>query len=375
MIYCHKILFQSFVKPFYKENAGAFLFFLIILFCIIGKVDGAELFEYHLSLAKGILQNFSFLLMVLFAWLLYTRKFVGFVSRGIIHPQFQFLQVFNQLSKAKRFRLFFLVETELLLPVLLYCLFLFYVTLGMHTYLPIVVIGLYLVLLACIAALWHVRILDSLSAGNVAKPGRFFAKWKGPVSYKNGLLVFVLRQQRFVWAGIKIFTCGLLYLIARNNTAANYDPGMAFIFYTFGILANGVLIFRIRNFEETYLSFYKGLAVPLMKRFFDYCFVYAVLFVPELLTILSLYPAHLYGKDAVGFMLSGFSTLLFMNGLTFYDDFSMKEYLKILFSVFFISCLLFTSVGLSFLNAIVALSAILLFIKGYYRFEKIYTSA
>ncbi len=69
MTYPFKILFKSFVKTFYKENAGAFVFVFTMLFCIVSKVDGAGLYEYHYSLVTGDVKEsclaiFGFLYMV-----------------------------------------------------------------------------------------------------------------------------------------------------------------------------------------------------------------------------------------------------------------------------------------------------------------------
>ena len=52
-----KILFKSFIRPFYKENAGVFIFVFMMMFFIVNKVDGAGLFEYHYSLILATLTS------------------------------------------------------------------------------------------------------------------------------------------------------------------------------------------------------------------------------------------------------------------------------------------------------------------------------
>src|SRR5215813_8602617 len=105
-----KILFRSFVRPFYKENAGVFLFIFIMMFYIVGENDGAGLVEYHYSLIMGMLTTREMLLLVFFIWLLYARKFTAFVSGVLKNPQYSFLHIYNRLNKTERFRLFFFVE-------------------------------------------------------------------------------------------------------------------------------------------------------------------------------------------------------------------------------------------------------------------------
>jgi len=72
-----------------------------------------------------------------------------------------------------------------------------------------------------------------------------------------------------IWAGVKLFTCGALYLIALNNTVTDYDTSMVFLFLNFGILANGVLIYRIREFKETYVRFTARILVPVYLHYTD----------------------------------------------------------------------------------------------------------
>ncbi len=161
----------------------------------------------------------------------------------------------------------------------------------------------------------------------------------------------------------------ILYLVARNNSAADNDMTMAFIFYTFGLLSNGVLIFRVRNFEETYLHFYRSLPVLLTKRLLQYALVFFICLIPELVTAITLVPAHLDSKQAVDLIGCGFSLLLLMTSITFLSSFKMKEYIKILLLLFFIECIFFIASGLLILNLLFLIAAVIIFRKHYYEFE------
>ena len=374
MKYQAKILFQSFVKPFYKENAGAFVFVFTMMFCIINKVDGAGVYEYHYSLVTGMLKSSIFLLSVFFIWFLYVRRFFVFVTDTIANPHYTFLHVYNLLDKSRRFRLFFMIETGLLMPVLLYTLFIIFVGFSQHLYLPVFAVICYLLLLCFVSAIWHVHLLTDkdrtikFSLQNLTEKSRLTS------SYPAIVIKFIAAQQKMVWVGIKIFTCGILYLIARNNTVTDYETGTAFLFYNFGILANGVLVFRIREFEETYLSFYRGLPVSLLKRFLQYSFIYLISLVPEFITAIMLVPVHLHFTDGITFMLSGFSLLLLMNSITFLEDFKMKEYLKILLAVLCVQCIFLMTLGYVFLYLLFFFLAIIVFLNRYYKFDRKYDS-
>lgn len=364
-----KILFQSFVKTFYTENAGTFVFVFTMMFCIVSKVDGAGLYEYHYSLATGMLKSNVLLFLVLFIWFLYVRKCFVFVSDVITNPHYSFLQVYNQLNKNKRLRLFFIIEVLLLMPILLYVLFISFVGFKQRLYLPVLSAIIYLLLLCVIATSLHVQQLDNLNKRFKLPFLKITEKLKLSSSYQFTLIRFVVIRQMNIWIGIKIFTCGILYLIARNNNAVDHDLSMAFLFYSFGILANGVLIFRIRVFEEIYLSFYRTLPISLINRFLQYSLLYFIFLIPEFITTLTLMPVHIPFKDAGNFILYGFSLSLLMNSLTFLENFKMKEYVVLLLATFCIECIFLMTVGFVFLYLTFFTLAITIFFKRYYKFE------
>jgi len=370
MNYPAKILFQSFVKPFYKENAGVFVFVFTMMFCIVSKVDGAGLYEYHYSLVTGMFKSNIFLLLVFFTWFLYVRKYVVFVSNVMLNPHYTFLQLYNQVGKSRKFLLFFIVETWLLLPVLLYASFISFVGFDQHVYLPILLVVAYLLLLCTMSAGWHVYLLSKPHKRTMFSLQSLNIKFRLPSSYPVILVRFVSCKQKIIWAAAKVFTCGVLYLIARNNTFTDYDISMPFLFFNFGILANGVLIYRIREFEETYVSFHRGMPVSLTRRLLHYSFIYFIFLIPEFVTAGMLVPVHLHYTDALNLMLCSFGLLLLMNSITFLDDFKMKEYVQILLAVFCIQCIFLMTVGFVFLYLFLFISAITVFIKSYYKFER-----
>lgn len=365
-----KILFQSFVKPFYKENAGAFVFVFTMMFFIVSKVDGAGLYEYHYSLVTGMFKSNIFLLLVFFVWFLYVRKYVAFVSDVMLNPHYVFLQEYNKLSKSRRFRLFLIIEIWLLIPVLLYTLFISFVGFSQHLYLPVLLVIGYLLLLCIIAAALHVYLLDDKDKRTIFSLQKVTRKFSLPPFYYFTLVRFVTYKQKMIWTAVKIFTCGVLYLIALNNTVDDYDESMVFLFFNFGMLAHAILIYRIREFEETYVSFYRGLPVSLIKRFLQYSLIYFIFLIPEFVTVTVLVPVHLHYADAINFMLCSLSLLLLMNSLTFLEDFKMKEYIKILLSVFCMQCIFLMTVGFVFLYLFLFTAAIAIFITSYYKFER-----
>ena len=360
------ILFKGLVKPFYKENAGRFLFAFILFFGVIG---GAGVISYHTSLINSMLQSEVILLIVFFVWLLYVAKFSAFVTSRIKSQQFEFLGELNSLTRTKRIRLFLVVEIWLMIPILLYSIFIIWIGIGLHFYIKTGIIITYLFLLCFITAINHVTILN----GRRSQVFLISAvKWNPVFSltYPSILIRFIANQQKMLWVGLKFFTCGLLYLLARNNQLDNPDTPTIFVFFNFGLFANGVLIYRIRSFESTYLGFYRGLPVTLVRRFIQYCVAYLIILIPEFCTLALLTPLHMTGSDAINFGLSSFALLVLMNSISFLRDFGMQEYLKILLLLLGLQYFFMMVAGLALLAACSLLVAFLFFTLGYYKFEK-----
>lgn len=370
-----KILFRVFVKSFYKENFNSFLFLFTMMFFIVGNVDGAGIYEYHYSLVKGMLSSTAFLLLVFAVWFIYARKCAVFVADLISNPQYIFLQVINRLEKRRQLYLFIITAVWLLLPVLLYSVFIVYVGCDLHLYMPLMVALLYLLILLIATALGHLYLLNN-----------FHTNYKSIFSLKNViaglipsyryyiiLLRFVADKQKIIWVTIKIFTCGSLYLLALNNTDAHYDSKIVFLFFNFGVLANGIIIFRIREFEEEQLSFYHGLPVTLIKRFIQYLIVYFILLIPEFITAAILTPVHLTNDDAVSFYLCAYSIILLLNSVTFFEDLQLKEYIALFLPVFCLQYTLIILGGFVLMYIVFFILAILVFFTSWYKFERVIT--
>jgi hypothetical protein len=366
-----KILFQSFVVPFYKENAATFVFIFTIMFFIVGDVDGAGIYEYHYSLVTGMLKSNIFLLLVFVLWFIYVRKFVLFASAVILNPQYSFLYVYNQLDRPKRLRLFFAIENWLLLPVSLYMLFIVFVGYKQQLYVPLTIAAIYLFILILLATTWHVYLLSDPQKVSLVLSKRIVGKLSPLSSYPGMLIRFIFTRQPVLFSGIKLFTCVVFYITARNNDATDNDITMAFLFYNFGLLANGVLLLRIRTFEETYLSFYRSLPVLRIKRLIQCVCVVFVLLIPELITTLALVPAHINLQLAVSFMACGFSVVLLMHSITYIHDFKMKDYIRILLLIFCMEYVFLITAGMLVLSILFLLLSCLIFLKRYYTFERI----
>ncbi len=364
------LFLQVFIKPFYKENAGAIVFVFTMMFCIVSTMDGAGMFAYHYSLVTSMLTSSIVFALVFFIWFLYARKCAGFVSGVIQSPQFSILNIINCLSRMKRFWSFVFVEIVLLIPILSYSAFIVYVGCHQHFYMPVLLVVFYLVALSIGMAAWHVHLLSHSYKTESLLWQRIKGNIRSSSSYPVILIRYIVNENKAIWIGVKIYTCGVLYLIARYNTTTDYDTLMAFLFFNFGIYANGVLVYQIRQWEETYLSFYRGLPLSSVHKFLNYLLVYIILLLPEFITAFCLAPIHLHYGDAVSFSLCAYSLLMLMNSVLFIADFSTKEFAVVLTGVFCVQYILLPTAGFVSMYLLFFFAAMILFFQFYYRFEK-----
>lgn len=369
MSYPISILIKSFVKQFYRENAGLFLFFITVMFLCVGPLNGAGLIEYHYSLIMGMLESIQFLLIVYALWLLYARKCLAFVMKKQFDPQYAFTYLLNSIGGRRRFGVLAMAYILLLAPIILYGLVVVVIAFYHHLYLRGAGTLCCLLLLFLAVTLWHAYQM------NYAEK-RPFVSWR-PFSflvrintYPVILFSHICRRQAWLFTGIKIFTCGVLFTMARNNISGDYDIGYPFLFFNFGVMSNGIIVYRLRLFEETHLLFYRAMPVTLLRRWLNYALVHAVLLIPEWITIIALAPVHLHIDDAWRLGLCAYSVLLLLNAIYFLDDFSMKGYLRVLLVILCLEYFFVIAGALTAQYIIFFAAGIAIFFTGYYRFEK-----
>jgi hypothetical protein len=360
-----KILWKSLVRPFYRENAVSFIFFVSIVFFAVGTLNGAGLVKFHYSLIMGMLVNGFVFLLVCFLWLMYVRKCVAFVLAKMKKPEYAFLQLFTRIDKAYCFRLFFATQFLLFLPVWLYASLIFSVALHHHRYAAMVVLPLYLTLICIVPALIYTRRLHYPGAG-----WPVFSRVKRiSISYPLILVRFIGAELKMILGGIKLFTCGILYLIARNNSPADYDLRSPFLFFSFGIFVNGIIIHRIRAFEETNLVFYRSAPISLIKRWLQYALIYLLIFIPELITLALLTPVHLHYLDALALAFCGYFALLLLSSISYVQYFALKAYLIWIAILYAVQYFFLMALPLSLLYLLFLVLSVVIFVSAYFRYE------
>jgi hypothetical protein len=185
--------------------------------------------------------------------------------------------------------------------------------------------------------------------------------------YWSFLMRFWLAQHKTLLASIKLFGCGILYLLLKIQTPDDYDIRMPFLIFSLALFGHVALIHQVRSMEEEALLFYRSMPVPLFKRWLQYMILYLLVFLPEIITIGWLMPVHIRIKDALGFVLSGYSTLLLLNSCLFIVSLQRSDFIKLSFGIFGILYFGVLSDNLILLSGLFLLTAGGLFFGGYCR--------
>ena len=364
------VLLKSLVIPFYKQNAGLFAFLLFIMVAAVGRANGVGLLEYHFSLIQGILTNFQFLLFVLCAWFLYALKCSQFIVDKLGQRDYVFFSLLSLKKPITVFGNLLLVQILILLPVMLYAAINLWIGVLHHWWAHGIVIMLFFAFISIFSVIGYQFRLSypGIQRSSVIRNLLSFKRYS---SYWLFLIRYIRTSRKLLFLVIKTGSCLILFGLIYGQSVDRSGLQMTILFYSFGLLGHGVLIYALRNMEETDLNFYRGMPFGRFQRFRQYALFYFLVFIPEIIVIVFLTPFHISYANAILFIFFGYSVLLFLNSLLFIRFFRKFDYLKIitgLFLLIFIAVLAGIFPGLCIGLFLVS---VYIFFSYYYRFEPI----
>ncbi|MBO9202998.1 MULTISPECIES: hypothetical protein [Niastella] len=363
------LLFKSLVTPFYRQNAALLCFVYYIMTLAVGRANGVGLLEYHYSLIRGMLTDTSFLLAVCGGWLIYAIKCAQFVASTLQKPAFTYLYQLSLVNKRKLYLLLLQVQLILFLPVLSYLVVVLGIGYHEHWYVAASLALLFNVIVCTTSAGCYLYLFQQQGSFP------FVIKWKWPPLlkrqyYVSFLLRYVLEKGKVLFLVTKLYNCLTLYLLlAGRDPARSSDIRMMALFFSAGMLGHGILVHRLKEMENTGLSFYRSLPVSIGRRFVQYCLFYFCLFIPEIITLAARTPDCLTYSEAGFFIFFGFGILLLLNSLQLYNYLNLKNYLVNVAQLFFAVIIAMVVRQLYALSLLFFILAIILFFQRYYRFE------
>ena len=362
------ILYKSFIQTFYKQNAGLFAFLVFIMVASVGRANGVGLLEYHFTLIRAMLTDNKFLAFVLIAWLLYALKCEQFMASKLQEKNYVFIAVLNIKPALFVFAHMLQIQLMFFLPVILYATICVWIGITHQWYANTMIVVLFL-LIVCLIGAWRynrmIRKNGMVRKSPLLKIGFPFLKGL----YLRFVLQYIGTRRKMLFLAVKIFSCLLVFGMLLNRAKGESDMSMFLLFYSFGLMGHGVLIYKIRHMEEFSLGFYRGLPVSLSSRLIQFAVLYLILLIPEIIIIVQMTPAHLDYANALLLIFFGWGTLLLLNSLLFIQLFKPFTYLKII-SVIYLLVFIAILTGLTVPFTIcLFLISVYLFYQNYYRFE------
>lgn len=345
-----------------------FAFLVFIMVAAVGRANEVGLLEYHFTLIRAILTDAKFLVFVLIIWLLYALKCEQFILDKLRGKDYAFVSIMNIKAPAFVFVRMLQIQIMLFVPVILYALICIWIGIIHQWYVNTIIIVLFIPACILIGAWRYERLIRK---GGITR-FRSFLKISLPFSYSQ-YMRFVLRyvwvHRKILFLTVKIFSSLFLSGMLLNHAKDDTDMRMFFLFYSFGLIGHGVLIYKIRQMEEAGLSFYRGLPVSLSSRMIQYVILYLILLAPEILIIAQMTPGHLIYSDALLLIFFGWGILILLNSLLFIRLLKPFAYLKIISGIYlmvFIAVL--TGIIIPFTICLFLIS-VYIFYQNYYRFE------
>jgi hypothetical protein len=221
---------------------------------------------------------------------------------------------------------------------------------------------LYVVLLTVLGALGYSWRLWRPANGQEKLPLRVGRR---VVPYWSVLLRYLWAENKALLAGIKLFSCSILYLMLQIQSPSDYDCRMPYFVFSLALFGHGLLFYRCRQMETIRLRWYRALPVPLIRRFAQPGLLCALLLLPEIGTLAWLTPNPIRITDAFSFIISAYSLLLLLYSLLCAVPFATGDYLKLCLVLFGILYACVLGGFLIVLSGFFLLAAMLLFLWGY----------
>lgn len=361
------ILIKIFVKGFYRANSGMFLFFFVglITYCFFIEVlnkthlPASDISRNHLIIVLSIITSPLILMFICLLWLAYSVKTWQYIKSEFGLASNQFLRYsINSLSKINQFRSWLIVQLFLSARIIIYCGFAFAVGLVYgHYWLPVLFMT-YIVFIAAISAVIHLRRSNSLSTQNRSDVviGR---AWPKPLW---ALYVFrILNEQQMGFLITKICSFCVLAASGYLLIPQKADVTVGGIITLAIVVTHSFLIYDSFSFEKAFLDFSRNLPYSKTKVYFDWAFCYMLLTLPESIWILYIFDIR-YSSLLLLFNLV---TGMFYKNILYKLSANVNLYLRIVlitFSFFFLGILWNLIIPIIAFNLILS---ILLFYKYY----------
>lgn len=359
------LLLKIWAIPFYRSNAGFFLFFFFLFF---GTVSPGSLVTYHFSLIQSILSSNIILAGVLFLWTCYNHKCTQFIFNSITKEEGNFLYQFQALPFKKQIVLLSLIELFLFFPILSYITIVVVIALHQNQLLQASILILFALSICSISSIYYSNLINKTWIYKKPLLAFNFFKITKPKHFHFLLLRLSFQKKKKQLLVLKLISL-IAFYIALVWNGDRYDHDSLVLFLLLIIITHAALAFQFVRFIELSLQFFRNLPIQPIRIFLMYYITFIVLLLPELLyLILAGYP--LLGIQqilAVYFTLV--HTLLLFTTVQYSGIIDRNEFVKIIFGVSFVSIFFFNSEQYTWWATLTIFIALLLFFTSYSLYE------
>ncbi len=328
-------------------------------------VEGSQLVSYHLSLMTGIIQSTSFLLIVFSVWFVYSVKSSQFVISSFAWPQNSFLFTLTCLPRSHQIGYLLFTHGFIHLPVWAYALVTSLVAFKQGNLL----IGIFLLsfnFLLCFT-MSVISVFQLNNPSSLYRSPLFHIQFPKKKTLTWFYLSFIMNDLKLITMVTKLFSY-LAVVGFFQIPLDHYENRIPFMGFLLGLTAHAILIFEIRKWEDSYLTFTKNLPLSSIKRYLVLALVYTLLIIPEIFLMI-VNKVHVVDLFAV--IIFGMAYLLFIHSSLYHLNMNMDRYIQFISITFLISFTLILFTLSWFLVFIYATVSISWYKKYFYSFESL----
>lgn len=324
------LLINCLAKEFYQQHAG---FFLVGIYILFGVVEPSQLIGYQKALLSAGISSPYGMAIVFVSWVLYTIKVHFFIKQKLALAQYNFIKEIGVLQKNAQLKLWLMLYSVILLPIIIYVLLL--IGLSAHYHFFISIVSILIVFLALISGLvWDTYQSVTFSfLKQQRKQITFEIKIKKP--FVGWPLFYLFKEQPLMLLMCKVLSFVFFKSVLWMFADVGNDIRTLLIALLAAVLCHAILVFTLLKFETEHLNFSKSLPISIYRRLWNWVLVFGIILIPEWIFLISASDYDLY-SIANGFLF-GLAGLFFLLTVLYLVRLNMDSYLKWLLLFFFIA--------------------------------------
>jgi hypothetical protein len=331
------VMRKVFAGGFYTQHAGLLLFSFAMLVSYgllintLGTVRPDEVDYWQFFFALNMASNPVLVIVFCLLSFGYAIKACAYVAGQLELAKHSFVrQATGILKYGEQLLVWTRVFVRIMLPVIIFTLYMVGVGLFFQNYLIPSLLVCYAGVLTLLSAAFTVRLATRPKAAHHL--GRIFRIMNGPKHHQLLYLFQVIHEGKISLVVSKLLSCMLLITVPMMVPTEVADSKIYLLTGAIVAVAHVVLLYQERAFNDRFGAFVLNFPISLQARFIGPLAGYGIFMLPELGFMLGSFPLDgiLRALLLILIMTSLFRSLLLLPGI------GIKRFLTLIFSVFFI---------------------------------------